>query len=196
MADWRAYTIYVVRHGECEHNVAGRAAARNDTPLTPRGREQARANGKLLAEIEPALDRFDFLASSLHRTCNTMELLREAAGLAPTGYRADRRLMEIDFGDFTMMTFAEIEADPRHPADRYDWDYRRPNGESWADVHARVGRFLASLAHDAVIVTHFGPARMIHAHYFGLGPSEMAGYKPSHGGVLRLQAGTEAHFGE
>lgn len=189
-------TLYVIRHGECEHNVQGRAAARNDTPLTARGREQARANGRLLRDVEPGLERFDFFASSLHRACDTTELLREAAGLAPTAYRADRRLMEIDFGDLTMMTFAEVDAHPARPPAWDDWDYVRPSGESWAQVHERVGRFLATLARDAVIVTHFGPARMIHAHYFGLGPKEMAGYKPSHAAILRLQAGTEARFGE
>ena len=41
MPEFDALTLYVIRHGECEHNVAGRAAAQNDSPLTTRGREQA-----------------------------------------------------------------------------------------------------------------------------------------------------------
>ena len=40
MAGFRNSTLYVIRHGECEHNVAGRAAAQNDSPLTATGRSR------------------------------------------------------------------------------------------------------------------------------------------------------------
>jgi probable phosphoglycerate mutase len=92
MALRRDLTLFVIRHGECEHNIAKRAASWDDSPLTAIGREQARSNGRLLKEIAGDLSGFDFFASPIHRTCNTMELVREAAGLPPTGYRADRRL--------------------------------------------------------------------------------------------------------
>jgi probable phosphoglycerate mutase len=192
-------TLYVIRHGECEHNVAGRAAAQNDSPLTATGRAQAKANGALLKNVVGDLSGFDFYASPLHRTCNTMELVREAAGLPPTGYIADRRLMEIDFGDHTWMTREETEAHPHRPppgSSWDDWDFVRPNGESWSGVHARVGRFLETLTGDAVIVTHFGPARMIRAHYLGLKPADVAAWRPPHAGIMRLSAGTEAYFGD
>ena|ERR1700761_7545209 len=196
MPDFRAATLYVVRHGECEHNVAGRAASWDDSPLTEKGREQARNNGALLREIEPELSRFAFFASPIHRTCNTMEIVREGAGLPPTGYRADRRLMEIDFGDHTWMARAEIAAlDPKVPGILDDeWNYVRPRGESWAHLHERVGRFLETVTQDCVIVTHYGPARMIRAHYLGLTPEQAQKNKPSHAGVLRLAAGTENLF--
>ncbi len=199
MSGLRDLTLYVVRHGECEHNVAGRAAAQNDSPLTAAGRAQARANGALLRDVVGDLSGLDFFASSLHRTCSTMELLREGAGLAATGYRADRRLMEIDYGDHTWMTRAEIDAHAHRPAPGSsweDWDFVRPGGESWGDVHARVGRFLDTLRGDAVIVTHFGPARMVRAHYLGLGPADVSAWRPPHGGIMRLSRGTEATFGD
>lgn len=196
MTNFRDLTLYVIRHGECEHNVAGRAAAQNDSPLTASGRAQARNNGHLLEEVAGDLSRFDFFASSLHRTCHTMELVREGAGLSPTGYRADRRLMEIDFGDHTWLTHAEIDARMDRAPSSDNWDFVRPNGESWAQVHERVGRFLTTLTRDAVIVTHFGPARMIRAHYLGLAVGDIKKHKPPHAGILRLSAGTEALFGD
>ena len=188
-------TLYVIRHGECEHNVLGRAAAQNDSPLTERGRAQARANGALLKAVAGDLSAFDFFASSLHRTCTTMELARKAAGLAPSGYRADRRLMEIDFGDHTWKTHDEIGAGPYLRYEEDKWAYLRPGGESWALLHARVGRFLETLTGDAVIVTHAGPARMIRAHYLGLSPQETLDYYPPHAGIVRLSAGAETAFG-
>ena len=99
MSDFRNLTLYVIRHGECEHNAAGWAAGHDDSPLTERGRAQARANGRVLLEVAGRVDGLDFFASSLHRTCTTMELLREEIGLPATGYRADRRLMEGNLGD-------------------------------------------------------------------------------------------------
>lgn len=192
-------TLFVIRHGECEHNVAGRAASWDDSPLTALGRDQAQANGALLKELAGDLSGLDFFASPIHRTCNTMELVREAAGLSPTGYRADRRLMEINFGDHTWMTHAEIAAlDPGLPGldDKDDWDYVRPGGESWAGLHERVGRFLPTLKRDAVIVTHYGPARSIRGHYLGLTPAQTKSYKPPHAGIMRLSAGTQTYFGD
>ena len=47
--------LYVIRHGECEHNAAGWVAGHDDSPLTTQGREQARANGRLLREIARAI---------------------------------------------------------------------------------------------------------------------------------------------
>jgi len=196
MESLQALTLYVIRHGECEHNVAGRAASQNDSPLTARGREQARANGRLLKELGAPLERFQFFASPLHRTCMTMELVREAAGLASTGYLADRRLMEIDFGDHTWMTRAEIDSDAQARFLADPWNYRRPNGESQAMLFERTGRFLQTLSRDAVIVTHAWSARMIRSHTLGLPPEVTVRYDAPHVGILRLSQGTEAAFGE
>ena len=198
MTSFRDLTLLVIRHGECEHNIAGRAASWDDSPLTELGREQARSNGRLLRDVAGDLSAFDFFASPIHRTCNTMELVREASHLPATGYRADRRLMEIDFGDHTWLTRDEIRAlDPGLPGldDLGDWHYVRPNGESWAHLHERVGGFLSTLRRNAVIVTHYGPARTIRGHYLGLTPEQTKSYKPPHAGIMRLSGGTETFFG-
>jgi probable phosphoglycerate mutase len=191
-------TLYLVRHGECRHNVEGRVAGRSDTPLTAHGREQARMNGILLAEAEPDLSRFRFVSSPLHRAANTMEILREAAKLPRDEYGCDPRLAELDCGDNTFRVWAEIQrdmkADPTHKED--GWHWRHPHGESLDDVHQRVGHFLATLTGDTVIVSHSGPVRMLRAHYLGLAPGAILDYKPLHAGIVRLSAGGEAHFGE
>lgn len=196
MADFQAHTLYVLRHGECEHNVAGRLASQDDSPLTAKGREQARANGALLKEIAGDLSAFDFFASSLHRTCATMELLREAAGLPATGYRADHRLMEMHCGDQIWLRWRDI-SDEEHKSYRADpWNHTRPGGENQAMVFARVGEFLATLQRDAVIVTHQVPARLIRAHYLGLTSEEAVRYEQPHAGIMRLASGTETYFGD
>ncbi len=195
MGGFRALTLYISRHGECEHNVEGRLAAQSDSPLTDKGRDQARANGRLLKELADDLDAFDFFASSLHRTCNTMELLREAAGLAPAGYRADHRLMEMHCGDQTWLRWSDIPPEDHARYRAEPWHHARPGGESQAAVFGRVGDFLATLERNCVIVTHQIPARMIRAHYLGLTPEETVRYVQPHAGIVRLSAGSEAFFG-
>jgi broad specificity phosphatase PhoE len=196
MPSVRELTLYVLRHGECEHNVDGRLASQDDSPLTAKGREQARANGKLLKEIAGDLGAFDFFASSLHRTCVTMELTREAAGLPPTGYRADHRLMEMHCGDQIWLRWSDIPPEDRARYRADPWNLARPGGESQARVYDRVGKFLATLTRPSIIVAHQAPVRMIRAHYLGLTPNEAVRYEQPHDGILRLGAGGEAHFGE
>jgi broad specificity phosphatase PhoE len=196
MSDFRTLTLYVLRHGECEHNVEGRLASQDDSPLTTLGREQARANGRLLKDIVGDFGSLDFYASSLHRTCATMELMREAAGLPATGYRADHRLMEMNCGDQIWLRWSDIP-EKDHARYRNDpWNLARPMGESQAMVYDRVGRFLHTLKRDAIIVTHQVPARLIRAHYLTLSPEEAVRYEQPHAGIMRLSAGTEAYFGE
>ena len=43
--------IYLFRHGETQWNVVGKMQGRLDSPLTERGREQALAHGRLLAQL-------------------------------------------------------------------------------------------------------------------------------------------------
>jgi probable phosphoglycerate mutase len=194
----RDLTLYVLRHGECEHNALGVVAGQNDSPLTERGREQARANGARLKEIAGDLSTFDFFASPLHRTCSTMEIARAAAALPPTGYRADRRLMEIDCGDNTWRRWADITTDAeKNPVwHRARWDYCHPDGESFHDLYARIGAFLAILTHNTVMVTHAGPVRALRGHYLGLTGDEVLTYQAPHAGIMRLSNGTETHLGD
>lgn len=192
MSDFRSLTLYVVRHGECEHNAAGWAAGHDDSPLTERGREQARANGGVLREVAEHIDDLDYYASSLHRACTTMELLLEEIGLPPTKYHADRRLMEGNLGDHSRLSVSEVA---RRDMGMGGWDYVRPDGESLAMIHARVGGFLKQIKRDSVIVTHMMPVAMIRAHYLGLSPEQTMGYHMGNAGLMRLSKGTEALFG-
>lgn len=194
MTTFRTFTLYVIRHGECEHNAAGWAAGHDDSPLTADGRGHARDNGRTLREIAGDLSALDFYASPQHRACCTMELLRAAADLPATGYRADRRLMEGDLGDHTRMAAREMIRLSHESGD--PWTYPRPGGESMAAVHARIGRFLATLRRDSVLVSHALTSILIRAHYLNLSPEEALRYHMPNAGLLRLSMGTDARFGD
>jgi probable phosphoglycerate mutase len=198
-ADFRASTLYVVRHGQTEENAAGILTGQNDSPLTELGRVQARKNGALLKELVGDLSRADFFSSSLHRACTTMELLRARAGLAPLAYRADRRLMEASMGDWSGAIYDQLKVTDKarweaREADRWNWT--APRGESYAQLHARVGEFLATLRRDAVIVCHQGSARAIRSHYLKLSVEQTVRYTQPNAGIMKLSGGQESYYGD
>lgn len=159
-------TIYYIRHGETDWNVAGRLQGRRDIALNARGRAQAVRCGDILRDLFARDGRdpgsLDFASSPLKRAAETMQLVRNALGLAPDGYARDPRLAEIAFGDWEGFTIAQLhERDPVRIAQReHDkWHFLPPNGESYEMVAARMRDWYASLARDTVVTAHGGTAR-------------------------------------
>ena len=159
-------TIYYIRHGETDWNVAGRLQGRHDVPLNARGRAQATHCGELLRDLFAKASRdpatLDYVSSPLGRACQTMELARAALGLAADGYRSEQRLVEIAFGEWEGLTLAQLhQRDPQRLAQReHDkWRFMPPGGESYEMVAARMRDWYASLAVDTVVTAHGGTAR-------------------------------------
>ncbi|MDP9251443.1 MAG: histidine phosphatase family protein, partial [Chloroflexota bacterium] len=84
-------TFYFVRHGESEANVARRFAGRTDSPLTERGRQQARAVAEALVS-----ERFDRVISSPLSRCRDTALVIAQRQQLPVDLEPD--LVEIDVG--------------------------------------------------------------------------------------------------
>ena len=91
---------YLIRHGQTDYNAEGRLQGARDIPLNALGKSQAASNGKRLRAIEGFdPEAHEWVASPLLRTRQTMQLVRENAGLAPTEFRTEDRLIEVSFGD-------------------------------------------------------------------------------------------------
>src|SRR5690606_17875731 len=104
-----ALLVYVIRHGQTDWNAEHRLQGQKDIPLNDLGRAQAAGNGRLLkAILGEKIHDFDYVASPLSRTRETMELLRQAMGISPKSYRLDERLVEVSFGDWEGYTIPEI----------------------------------------------------------------------------------------
>ncbi|HDO51817.1 MAG TPA: histidine phosphatase family protein, partial [Rhizobiales bacterium] len=133
--------IYVIRHGQTDWNATLRLQGQIDTPLNETGRGQAKRNGQVLADLVANSQDFDFVASPLGRTRETMEIIRSNMGLPAAGYRTDDVLMEIHFGDWQGSTWDELRAEhPDEVAARFDDPWNTvapgPGGESFAMVSA------------------------------------------------------------
>lgn len=161
-------TIYHIRHGLTDWNVAGRLQGAQDIPLNAVGRSQADANGVALAahfaEIGRDPSSLRWVASPLVRARETMERVRRAFGLDPTAHDLDPDLREVGYGRFEGMTHAEIEAvDPAAMAAMRaeKWTYRPPEGESYRMLADRVERWWKTTVGDLVIVSHGGTFRAL-----------------------------------
>ncbi|SCX12761.1 Glucosyl-3-phosphoglycerate phosphatase [Agrobacterium sp. DSM 25558] len=157
--------VYVIRHGQTDWNAIRRLQGQKDIPLNDFGRSQATENGKILSRIlGPTLNDFDYIASPLGRTRETMELLRGAMGLEPTAYRTDERLVEISFGDWEGQTLPELKmTEPEKVKARKatKWDFIPPghDAESYEILSWRIGAWLASVDRPTVCVCHGGVIR-------------------------------------
>lgn len=127
-------TLYIVRHGETDWNKMGKYQGITDVPLNENGLNQAKACGNALKDV--TFDRI--LSSDLSRALVTAETIR---GDRTTSITVDKRLRELNFGDWEAMLFSDIEA--RWPG-LIDEMYLRPhlvkvpNGESFKDLQNRA----------------------------------------------------------
>jgi len=140
--------LWLVRHGATAWSEAGRLTGWTDVPLSPAGREQARALGRRLAARS-----FDGVwTSDLTRAAET-------AGLAWGEAIPDRRLREVDFGALEGMRWEELSAEDRERLIAFEG---LPGGERVADLRRRVRGFLDALGGGRHLVfTHGGVIRLL-----------------------------------
>jgi broad specificity phosphatase PhoE len=123
--------FHLLRHGEPA--IFGRLNGRlPGVGLSEKGRaEAAMQAGRLAGEKIEAI-----YSSPMQRTRETAEILADQLGL-PIRYRED--VIEIDYGEWTGLTFDQIRQDERWQM----WSRSRsiaavPGGESWRQVQERV----------------------------------------------------------
>jgi probable phosphoglycerate mutase len=160
--------LYYVRHGLTDWNAAGRLQGRRDVPLNQAGRVQAARCGQILGNLLAREGRsaadVGYVSSPLSRARQTMELMRTALGVAPTGYGIEPRLTEISFGKWEGLTYAEVmrrEPDVVARRETDKWEFLPPGGENYRQVALRVEAWYASLDRDTVVCAHGGTGRAL-----------------------------------
>jgi len=158
-------TFYFIRHGESEGNAAGRFTGQTDSPLTERGRRQARAIADELASV-----KFDRIVSSdLSRTRDTADAIASRQGLRVEVFP---ELREIDVGDRTGKPFDEARGLPNWSDDGFvAW----PGGETLDKVVTRVLAAIERLTRESpgktiLVVGHGGVNRILLSHFLGILP--------------------------
>ncbi|MDQ8700713.1 histidine phosphatase family protein [Hyphomicrobium sp. LHD-15] len=185
-------TIYFIRHGETDWNRDRRYQGQQDVPLNETGRTQAQRNGLALRVFLPSIAEATFVASPLGRTRETMQIVRRELGLPADRYDIDPRLMELSYGAWEGTLQDDLaEHDPDGFAARSQDPFRwRPeNGESYADLLARVKLWSGAIRQDCVVVSHGGVSRCLQAHLLGLAPELIPELECPQDRVLILSGG-------
>lgn len=147
--------LILVRHGETLWNASMRFQGQTDTELSTKGQEQARRTASRLAgeNIDIAY------ASDLRRCAETAEIILDGREVE---LRLRPELRELNFGRWEGLTFEQINAISPGVLQRMRSELRSfeaPEGESWADLEARVTGML-----DEILVQHPNGTVLIVAH--------------------------------
>ena len=186
--------VYFVRHGQTAWNAENRLQGQADTDINALGRAQADSNGAHLARLIARPEEFDFVASPMRRTRETMERIRIAMGLAPENYRTDPRLVEIHFGDWQGFTYRDLELDQPGISERRardKWRFVPPGegAESYASLVERIRPAIAELVRPSVCVVHGGVVRILFHILTGLPGDKAAELEIPQDRILRWQDG-------
>jgi len=94
--------LYLIRHGETLWNQDSKYQGHQDVPLSDKGRQQAGRLAHWLKDVN--IDAF--YASDLSRAYDTAKAMAEERGLE---VKLDKRLREVNFGDWEGRTYQEIK---------------------------------------------------------------------------------------
>ncbi|NMB08972.1 MAG: histidine phosphatase family protein [Tissierellia bacterium] len=142
--------IILIRHGETDENVL-KTFSTKSAQLTQEGKEQ-------IKRIRPFVESLSFdkvYISPLDRT-------RDSAKILGVEGEVEKRIQEVDFGDFEGKTYKELKE--MYPEEVEIWDkdyinYITPKGESIKLAYDRVTSFLEELVkkgEDSLLVCHAG----------------------------------------
>jgi broad specificity phosphatase PhoE len=143
-------TFVLTRHGlTTRSDPEQHLGQKIDVPLSAAGRRQAASLAKRLASAP--FDRI--ISSPLIRAAETAESIAavDASGVTRPEVELDRRLAEMDYGDWEGLTYEQIDAGFGPERHRWEADPARlsyPNGESGNDVARRVRAVLEDLLAD------------------------------------------------
>ena len=162
--------LLLIRHGETDWNNEGRIQGHTDTPLNPRGIQQA---GRLAARL--ASEEIDAVYTSpLARARVTAELIAQKHCLTAI---PDDRLKEKFLGDFEGMTGGDLEK--QYPEIFHAWHasevhFPLPGEETPTALQERVQAFLDRVRAEhpdgaqVAVVSHGGTLSMFLATLIGL----------------------------
>lgn len=160
--------LFIARHGETVYNAVARMQGQQalHTPLTRAGFCQADAMGRALAPWFAGKPQPLLWSSTAGRALQTLAIVAEHIGADWHQTRADDRLQEIDVGDWSEKTYAEIAATtgPIIDHEHHLFAVKPPGGEWYDDIAARLTRWIDEALEepgDAIVLMHGMSARVL-----------------------------------
>ena len=192
--------LFIARHGETVFNAVGRMQGMDaHTPLTWDGCEQAVRMGKALRSHVSDPASLMLVASPSGRTLQTLALVVAEIDADWHNHTTDRRLREIDVGEWEGQYYRTLFPDigALMDAEHKLFKIVAPGGEDYGAVATRLREWLGEqdFAHDMLIISHGMTARVLRGLLLGL--PNLAGFSapvaPSlaQGGMVMICDGIE-----
>lgn len=164
-------SVYFVRHGESEWNVADRICGSTDIPLTEKGHKQAEETGKMILESGIKADMI--LYSPLMRAADTAKHISQMTGILA---KEEPRLFEQNFGKYEGTS-------PRNREDfkkaKMEFINSYEGGESMFRLAQRIYNLLDDIKEDDktyILVAHNGIARVVKSYFEDMTNEEYASF--------------------
>jgi len=164
--------LFFVRHGETVWNVENKICGATDSPLTEKGKNQAKELSELIIKEGVKFD--EILYSPLSRARDTALIISSATGISA---RVEERLIEQNFGKWegTARNGAEFKADKQNFATDYE------GGESMLKLCQRIYNVLDDIKKESdektyLIVAHNGIVRAVNSYFNSMTNEEYAAF--------------------
>ncbi len=168
-------SVYFIRHGQTLFNREQRLQGWMDSPLSPKGKQQAHQIASKIKSLNLGI-QYAYV-SPLGRAQQTADILRQELGFQ---LEIDDNLREVSFGDFEGNTIKEL--DEKFPGQwearqSNKWNYRPPGGEANKDAVPRAKKIVERIqfhpnGSSLLIIAHFAINRMILSLLAGISPEE------------------------
>ena len=152
-------TFYVARHGQTEWNAENKVCGITDIPLTEKGIAQA---DELAAQVKEKNIEI-IISSPMKRAVATSRIISEKWHIP---MMTDDRLVEQNYGVYEGVD----RNDELFLANKKNFAYRYPDGESMMQVAVRVYTFLNEIkkqydGKNVLIISHGGVCRIIKTYF-------------------------------
>ncbi len=166
---------FIARHGETVFNAAARMQGQLHvhTPLTARGFAQADEMGRCLAAWRGDAEPLTLWSSTSGRALQTLAIVAEHIGADWHTALTDDRLREIDVGEWSGRSYAEIMAEQGDIMDPHValFSVRPPGGEWYDEIAARLRAWTgdaAAVPGDRLVIMHGMSSRVLRGILLGL----------------------------
>ncbi len=177
--------IYLVRHGQTSWNASQKCQGHTDIPLDESGTEQA----SRLVQVFDSLPLKRILTSDLSRAIETAQPVAAHHNIQ---IEARFDLRERSFGDWEGAAFEDLGrffVEESLKTGSAATELRPPNGESLADVWARIERVTEEIhaEHEPIlVVTHGGTCSLLLAKLIGSTLESSRAFRFSNTGISTL----------
>ena len=185
-------TVYLLRHGQTEWNVASRLQGKLDSPLTEIGRAQAMQQGALLKPILQKFPNATILCSPQGRARETAKI---ALGGQGNTIQPEPRLREITAGSWDGLYLDDIERTHGHLFEQarnsFELMFLAPNGEGELAVIKRCSNLLADIRSPVILVTHGATLCVLRGLLRGLRFEDTLDLSHEQGCIYKIEKGVE-----